>query len=50
MKILQINAVMTGSTGRTAVEMSRYLNAYGHDCRIAFAEGNIVNYSVRLYN
>lgn len=40
MKVLQINAVnKIASTGRTAYEMSAYLNENGHSCVVAYSKG-----------
>lgn len=39
MRILQINSVCTGSTGRIAAGISRVLTEQGHDCLILYGRG-----------
>lgn len=40
MRIYQINVVCgNGSTGRIAVDLSRYIQSYGGECRIAYGRG-----------
>lgn len=39
MRIYQINVVCTGSTGRIAADISRYVEQHGGQCRIAYGRG-----------
>jgi len=43
MRVLQINSVCSGSTGRIAAGVSRVLNETGHESRILFGRGEPAN-------
>ena len=40
MKVLQINSVCTGSTGRIAAGISHVLMEQGHECLILYGRGS----------
>ena len=40
MKVLEINSVCNGSTGKIACDLARKLIKDGHECKIAYGRGN----------
>ena len=50
LKIVHINAVTWGSTGRNAIEMCHYMYNIGHNCFLAYSDGvapeGIVSYKI----
>lgn len=51
MRIYQINVVCgSGSTGRIAVDLSRFVQEYGGDCRIAYGRGECMAEGIDCIN